>query len=89
MIAATLKELERISSAPPSMPSPARARRPFICTSDQWGVLLVGTVVSFIVAWFVIAWFMKWVQKHGFVPFAIYRLVAGAAFLALAFKGNS
>jgi undecaprenyl pyrophosphate phosphatase UppP len=38
-------------------------------------------VVSFIVAYGCIAWFMAWVHRHRFVPFAIYRIVAGAALL--------
>jgi undecaprenyl-diphosphatase len=44
-------------------------------------VLAIGFVVSFIVAYGSVAWFMAWVRKHGFVPFAIYRLLAGAAVL--------
>ena len=47
-------------------------------SSHQWQVLAVGFVVSFLVAWGVIAWFMAWVNRHGFTPFAIYRIVAGA-----------
>lgn len=47
-------------------------------SSHQWQVLAVGFVVSFLVAWGVIAWFMAWVNRHGFAPFAIYRIVAGA-----------
>ncbi len=47
-------------------------------SSHQWQVLTVGFVVSFLVAWGVIAWFMAWVNRHGFTPFAIYRIVAGA-----------
>ncbi len=50
-------------------------------SSDQWGVLGVGFAVSFLVALAVIAWFMRWVRTRGFVPFAIYRLIAGAAIL--------
>lgn len=42
-----------------------------------WIVLLIGLVVSFIVAYASVAWFMAWVRKHGFVPFAIYRILAG------------
>jgi undecaprenyl-diphosphatase len=49
--------------------------------SEQWQLLAIGFVVSFLVAWAVIAWFMSWVNKHGFAPFAIYRLIAGAAVL--------
>lgn len=50
-------------------------------TSHEWSVLGVGFIVSFIVALAVIAWFMRWVRTRGFVPFAIYRIVAGAALL--------
>ena len=56
-------------------------------TGHLWGVLAVGFVVSFFVAWAVIAWFMAWVRKHGFVPFAIYRIVLGVAVLAYAWMG--
>jgi undecaprenyl-diphosphatase len=47
----------------------------------QWSVLGVGFAVSFATALAVIAWLMHWVRKHGFVPFAIYRLLAGVAVL--------
>jgi undecaprenyl-diphosphatase len=57
-------------------------------TGQQWGVLIVGLLVSFVVAWGVIAWFMNWVRTKGFVPFAIYRLLAGVAVLALAYAGK-
>ena len=50
-------------------------------TSHQWSVLAVGFFVSFMVAWAVIAWFMHWVRRRGFLPFAIYRIVAGLALL--------
>lgn len=46
-----------------------------------WVVLAIGFVVSFIVAYGAVAWFMAWVRRHGFVPFAVYRIVAGAAVL--------
>ena len=46
-----------------------------------WIVLGIGFVVSFIVAYGAVAWFMAWVRRHGFVPFAIYRIIAGAAVL--------
>ncbi len=47
----------------------------------QVGVLGVGFAVSFVVALAVIAWFMAWVRKHGFAPFAIYRVIVGLAVL--------
>jgi undecaprenyl-diphosphatase len=53
-------------------------------TGSEWGVLAVGFVVSFIVAYLSVAWFMAWVRKRGFVPFAIYRIFAGVLALVLA-----
>ena len=50
-------------------------------TSHEWVLLLIGLVMSFIVAYGAVAWFMAWVRKHGFVPFAIYRLIAGVLVL--------
>jgi undecaprenyl-diphosphatase len=47
----------------------------------EWTILAIGFVVSFLVAWGVVAWFMHWVRRHGFVPFAVYRIVAGIAVL--------
>ncbi|MFN7333952.1 MAG: undecaprenyl-diphosphate phosphatase [bacterium] len=43
--------------------------------------LAVGFVTSFLVAYLVIAWFMKWVRSRGFVPFAVYRVIAGTILL--------
>ncbi|MGA2571772.1 MAG: undecaprenyl-diphosphate phosphatase [Terracidiphilus sp.] len=48
---------------------------------QRWGVLIVGTVVSFIVALGVVEWFLFWVRKHGFTMFAIYRILLGGALL--------
>jgi undecaprenyl-diphosphatase len=54
---------------------------------NQWVILGIGFVFSFFVAWASVAWFMNWVRKHGFVPFAIYRIVVGIAVLVWAMKG--
>ena len=53
-------------------------------TSQQWAVLGIGFVVSFVVAYASVAWFMAWVRKRGFAPFAVYRIVVGIAVLAFA-----
>jgi undecaprenyl-diphosphatase len=47
-----------------------------------WIVLAIGFIVSFLVAYAAVAWFLAWVRKHGFIPFAIYRILAGAILLA-------
>jgi undecaprenyl-diphosphatase len=49
-----------------------------------WVVLIIGFVVSFIVAYATVAWFMAWVRRRGFVPFAVYRIVAGLLVLVFA-----
>jgi undecaprenyl-diphosphatase len=46
-----------------------------------WILLGIGFTVSFVVAYASVAWFMAWVRKHGFLPFAIYRILAGALVL--------
>ena len=51
-----------------------------------WIVLGIGFVVSFIVAYASVAWFMGYVRKHGFAPFAVYRIILGA--LVLVFAGR-
>jgi undecaprenyl-diphosphatase len=50
-------------------------------TPHQWVILAIGFVVSYIVAYGSVAWFLAWVRKHGFMPFAIYRILVGAAVL--------
>src|SRR5580693_607161 len=49
-----------------------------------WVVLAIGFVVSFVVAYGAVAWFLAWVRKHGFAPFAVYRIIVGLAVLAWA-----
>jgi len=45
--------------------------------------LAVGTAVSFIVAYASIAWLLKFVARHSFNAFVVYRIVVGALLLAL------
>jgi len=49
-----------------------------------WIVLVIGFVVSFVVAYASVAWFMGYVRKRGFAPFAVYRIVVGALVLVFA-----
>ena len=53
-------------------------------TPEQWIILAIGFVVSFVVAYASVAWFMAWVRKRGFTPFAVYRILAGVALLVFA-----
>jgi undecaprenyl-diphosphatase len=63
---------------------PTGGEIPVRVDSHGWALLFLGTVISFIVAWYVVGWFMNWVRSRGFVPFAIYRLIVGAAVLVWA-----
>ncbi len=47
----------------------------------DWGLIAVGFAVSFVVAIVVIRWFIGIVSRHGFAPFAWFRIVAGAVAL--------
>jgi undecaprenyl-diphosphatase len=81
MLAATaydlLKELHPSRSAQLAGVEPAHV----VMTGEHWIVLIIGFVVSFIVAFGVVEWFLGWVRKHGFTIFAIYRILAGGALL--------
>ena len=57
----------------------------FTLDAHHLTTLAIGMIVSFVVALLVIHWFMAWVRNRGFVPFAIYRIVAGTALLAWIF----
>jgi undecaprenyl-diphosphatase len=56
-------------------------------TSHQWGVLAIGFIVSFVVAWPVVAWFLHFLKTHSFRVFVVYRIVAGLAVIAAAMRG--
>jgi undecaprenyl-diphosphatase len=52
-------------------------------TSGDLQLIAIGAFVSFLVAMVVIKAFMAVVTKHGFAPFAWYRIIAGATALLL------
>lgn len=84
MAAATLYEFYKVVRHKPSAVGEAIGRAP--ANSQEWMVLAIGFVVSFIVAYGVVAWFMNWVRTRGFVPFAAYRIILGAGVLIWAMK---
>jgi undecaprenyl-diphosphatase len=90
MIAATLYDLIRSLwpgvhilhwHKPGSVPGLQGALAPIVMTTHGWLVLIVGFVVSFVVALGVIEWFLQWVRTHGFIFFAVYRLLIGTFLL--------
>ena len=51
-------------------------------TGTEIGVLVVGSVVSFVVSMLVIKGLMEYVRKHSFSAFGVYRIVLGVIVLA-------
>jgi undecaprenyl-diphosphatase len=54
---------------------------------EDWNALAVGFVVSGVVAFIAVKWLLRYVQSHRFTLFAWYRIVVGAALLALVWMG--
>lgn len=79
MIAATGYDLLK-TLRPKHVPGAAEIA-PIHVDQHGWVLLAIGFVISFIVAYAVVAWFIRWVKRHGFVPFAVYRILAGGAVL--------
>lgn len=50
-------------------------------SSEEWMLLAVATVVSFVVSLLVIRGLMAFIKKHSFKPFGWYRIVLGAVVL--------
>ncbi len=46
-------------------------------TGPQWGLLAVGSVVSFVTAYAVVAFLMNYIRKHDFAIFGWYRIALG------------
>jgi undecaprenyl-diphosphatase len=59
---------------------------PLVMTSHGWVLLGIGFLVSFLVALGVVEWFLLWVRRHGFVVFAVYRIILGSLLLAFGAK---
>ena len=60
-----------------------QALTPVTIDVHGWVLLAIGFFVSFVVALGVVEWFLHWVRGHGFVLFALYRLVIGTLLLTL------
>ncbi len=53
----------------------------FTFSSNEWTLIAVGFIGSFITALIVVKWFIKFVQTNTFIPFGIYRIILGILFL--------
>ncbi|MFA4942409.1 MAG: undecaprenyl-diphosphate phosphatase [Patescibacteria group bacterium] len=50
-------------------------------TTSQFKILGLGFIVAFIVGGLSVKFFLKYIQKHNFIPFGIYRIIIGLALL--------
>jgi len=50
-------------------------------SSDEWMHLIVGFLVSAIVAFTAVKWLLRYIQTHRFTVFAWYRIIVGALLL--------
>ncbi|MFT3683217.1 MAG: undecaprenyl-diphosphate phosphatase [Ferruginibacter sp.] len=60
---------------------------PEVLGSDNLTTLLIGSVVSFIVAVLAIKFFIGFLKKHGFFVWGVYRIIVGVIMLILISKG--
>lgn len=56
-----------------------------LLSADGLGLIAVGFITAFITALFTVRALMAWLTKHGFAPFAYYRILLGFLMLALLF----
>ena len=50
-------------------------------TAVNWNVMLLGVFISFVTAYFCIKFFLQMVEKIGYAPFVVYRLILGVGLL--------
>lgn len=60
---------------------------PEVLTTDNYAILAVGAVVSFIVALLAVKFLISYLQKHGFRAFGVYRIALGITMLVLIYLG--
>lgn len=56
-------------------------------SDPRMGLVVIGFIVSFIVAWVVIAWLLRFVATHTFTAFGWYRIAAGLILAGLLAAG--
>lgn len=57
-------------------------------TGNEWTLIGVGTAASFLAALAAIRWLLRFLQRHTFIPFALYRIAAAPVFWFLIFSAR-
>lgn len=52
-----------------------------VLDAQGWGILAVGFMVAFVVAWLAVKFFLQYVRKNDLVAFGVYRVVAAILLL--------
>lgn len=58
----------------------------FSYNMNEWIIMGIGFLGSFIVALVVVKMFLKFVQNHTFIPFGVYRIIAAILFFLIVIK---
>jgi undecaprenyl-diphosphatase len=56
--------------------------------NEDWGMVILGTVVAAVSAFIVVKWLIRFVQGHTFNGFAWYRIALGSALLIWVYNGG-
>jgi len=54
---------------------------------EDWSALIVGFIVSLIVAFIAVKWLLRYIRTHRFTPFSIYRIALGVVLLIAIYSG--
>ena len=54
-------------------------------SAQEWGLLALGSAISFLTAYASVAFLMRYIQRHDFTVFGIYRIVLGGIVLLARF----
>ena len=52
-----------------------------------WPATITATVVSFITAYVAVSWLLRFIAKHTYTVFIVYRLILGGLLIALLATG--
>jgi len=98
MSAGLLREIDRVAVTRLSffLSIPALTGAGILQTVDEfdniaggvgWGPTIVATLVSFAVAFFAVTWLLRYIARHTYSVFIVYRIALGAFVLALVGSG--
>ncbi|KKW68434.1 hypothetical protein AAV94_04830 [Lampropedia cohaerens] len=59
-----------------------------LASAVPWQATLLATAVAFVTGYALIVFFMRWITRHSYLPFVIYRIALGMATFALLGTGR-